>query len=168
MLIRTGVTMPASDTARLTVTFSREADLAMRAYSGAQGMRKGDLSRFIEDAVRWRMFDSAVQAVKVRNADIPPEDLYTAWSAPCIFRIGLFEGWLVEAVGKWAESSAVGNAQRCPRQARRFERSSNCPLIHSPAPHSFGVRCAKPVGPQSFELVGERWVNAAARSFPTV
>lgn len=74
--------MPASDTARLTVTFSREADLAMRAYSGAQGMRKGDLSRFIEDAVRWRMFDSAVQAVKVRNADIPPEDLYTAWSAP--------------------------------------------------------------------------------------
>ena len=74
--------MPASDAARLTVTFSRETDLAMRACSGAQGMRKGDLSRFIEDAVRWRMFDSAVQAVKARNADIAPEDLYTAWSAP--------------------------------------------------------------------------------------
>ena len=44
-------------TTRLTVTVSRETDLALRAYLGAQGMRKGDLSKFIEDAVRWRMFD---------------------------------------------------------------------------------------------------------------
>lgn len=75
--------MPAPDTARLTVTFSRETDLAMRAYLGAQGMRKGDLSKFIEDAVRWRMFDSAVQAVKARNADIPPEDLQAAIDEAC-------------------------------------------------------------------------------------
>jgi hypothetical protein len=53
--------MPSDDTTRLTVTFSRETDLALRAYLGAQGMRKGDLSRFIEDAVRWSMFDQAVQ-----------------------------------------------------------------------------------------------------------
>jgi hypothetical protein len=46
-------------------------------------MRKGDLSRFIEDAVRWRMFDSAVQAVKASNADIPPEDLQTAIDEAC-------------------------------------------------------------------------------------
>jgi hypothetical protein len=75
--------MPATDSARLTVTFSRETDLAMRAYLGAQGMRKGDLSRFIEDAVRWRMFDSAVQAVKARNADISPEDLQAAIDEAC-------------------------------------------------------------------------------------
>jgi len=37
-------------------------------------------------------------------------------------------------VGKWAETCAVGNAKRCPRQAGRFERSSNCPLVHRPRP----------------------------------
>jgi len=48
--------MSAEETTRLTVTFTRETDLALRAYLGAQGMRKGDLSKFIEDAIRWRMF----------------------------------------------------------------------------------------------------------------
>jgi hypothetical protein len=70
-------------TTRLTVTFSRETDLALRAFLGAQGMRKGDLSRFIEDAVRWRMFDQAVQGVKARNADIPAEDLQAAIDEAC-------------------------------------------------------------------------------------
>jgi hypothetical protein len=30
-------------------------------------MKKGDLSKFIEDAVRWRMFDRTIQTVKARN-----------------------------------------------------------------------------------------------------
>ena len=46
--------MSNEETTRLTVTFSRETDLALRAFLGAQGMRKGDLSKFIEDAVRWQ------------------------------------------------------------------------------------------------------------------
>jgi hypothetical protein len=75
--------MANQETTRLTVTFSRETDLALRAFLGAQGMRKGDLSRFIEDAVRWRMFDQAVQGVKARNADIPPEDLQAAIDEAC-------------------------------------------------------------------------------------
>lgn len=36
---------------------SREIDLTLRTYLGAQGMRKGDLSKFIEEAVRWRIFN---------------------------------------------------------------------------------------------------------------
>jgi hypothetical protein len=75
--------MSTAHTTRLTVTFSQETDLAMRAYLGAQGMRKGDLSKFIEDAVRWRMFDSQVQAVKARHADIPVEDLQAAIDEAC-------------------------------------------------------------------------------------
>jgi hypothetical protein len=65
------------------VIFNQESDPAMRCYLDAQGMREGDLSRFIEDPVRWRMFDSAVQAVKARNADIPPEDLQAAIDEAC-------------------------------------------------------------------------------------
>ena len=75
--------MPAPDTARVTVTFSRATVLAMRCDLDAQGMREGDLSGFIEDAVRWRMFDSAVHAVKARHADIPPEDLRAAIDEAC-------------------------------------------------------------------------------------
>ena len=70
-------------TARWTVTVSRETDLALRAYLGSQGMRKGDLSKFIEDAVRWRMFDRTVQEVKARHADIPVEELQAAIDEAC-------------------------------------------------------------------------------------
>lgn len=34
--------MSNEETTRLTVTLSRETDLALRAFLGAQGMRKGD------------------------------------------------------------------------------------------------------------------------------
>ena len=72
---------------RLTVTFSRETDLALRAYLGAQGMRKGDLSKFIEDAVRWRMFDQAVQGVKARNAAVNADGLQAAIDEACAARL---------------------------------------------------------------------------------
>jgi hypothetical protein len=75
--------MSNEDTTRLTVTFTRETDMALRAYLGAQGMRKGDLSKFIEDAVRWRMFDQAVQGVKARNAAINPDELQAAIDEAC-------------------------------------------------------------------------------------
>ena len=75
--------MNEEPTARWTVTVSRETDLALRAYLGSQGMRKGDLSKFIEDAVRWRMFDRTVQEVKARHADTPVEELQAAIAAAC-------------------------------------------------------------------------------------
>lgn len=75
--------MNQDSTARWTVTVSRETDLALRAYLGSQGMRKGDLSKFIEDAVRWRMFDSTVQAVKARHADVPAAELQEAIDEAC-------------------------------------------------------------------------------------
>jgi hypothetical protein len=75
--------MATEETTRLTVTFSRETDRALRAFLGAQGLRKGDLSNFIEEAVRWRLFDRTVQAVKARNADVEPEDLQAAIDEAC-------------------------------------------------------------------------------------
>lgn len=75
--------MPNEETTRLTVTLSRETDLALRAFLGAQGTRKGDLSKFIEDAVRWRMFDQAVQGVKTHNADLDVDDLLAAIDEAC-------------------------------------------------------------------------------------
>ena len=67
--------MPASDLTRLTISWTKETDLELRTYLGSQGMKKGDLSKFIEDAVLWRLFDQTVIAIKTRNADTDPDTL---------------------------------------------------------------------------------------------
>jgi hypothetical protein len=38
-------------TTRWTVSMSRKTDIAVRTFLVARGMKKGDLSKFIEDAV---------------------------------------------------------------------------------------------------------------------
>ena len=65
------------DAVRWNVKVSKEIDLTLRTYLGAQGMKKGDLSKFIEDAVRWRIFNRTVQEIKARNADADPDELQT-------------------------------------------------------------------------------------------
>lgn len=60
---------------RWTIKVSPETDLSLRGFLGAQGMKKGDLSKFVEDAVRWRMLDRTVQIVKDRNQDIAADML---------------------------------------------------------------------------------------------
>jgi hypothetical protein len=62
-------------TTRLTISLSRKADRELRAYLGAQGMKKGDISKFIEEAVRWRIFHQTVQETRQAFADIPPGEL---------------------------------------------------------------------------------------------
>jgi hypothetical protein len=60
---------------RWNIKVSRETDLSLRTFLGAQGMKKGDLSKFIEEAVRWRVFHRTVQDIKARNAKAKPEEL---------------------------------------------------------------------------------------------
>lgn len=60
---------------RWNIKVSKETDLSLRTFLGAQGMKKGDLSKFIEDAVRWRVFHRTVQDIKSRNANTNPEEL---------------------------------------------------------------------------------------------
>ena len=60
---------------RWNVKVSKETDLTLRTYLGAQGMKKGDLSKFIEEAVRWRIFNRTVQEIKARNVGADPDEL---------------------------------------------------------------------------------------------
>ena len=60
---------------RWNIKVSRETDLTLRTFLGAQGAKKGDLSKFIEDAVRWRVFNLRVQDIRERNADVDPDEL---------------------------------------------------------------------------------------------
>lgn len=47
------------DSVRWSLKVSRETDEALRAYLGETGGRKGDLSRFVQDAVRARLKEQA-------------------------------------------------------------------------------------------------------------
>ena len=63
------------DGVRWNIKVSKETDLTLRTFLGSQGMKKGDLSKFIEEAVRWRVFHRTVQDIKSRNADTGLEEL---------------------------------------------------------------------------------------------
>ena len=60
---------------RWNLKVSKEIDLTLRTYLGARGMKKGDLSKFIEEAVRWRILNRTVQDIKSRNANADSEEL---------------------------------------------------------------------------------------------
>jgi Holliday junction resolvase len=60
---------------RWNIKVSKQTDLTLRTFLGAQGAKKGDLSKFIEDAVRWRVFNLTVQDIRERNVNVDPEEL---------------------------------------------------------------------------------------------
>jgi len=60
---------------RWNIKVSKETDLTLRSFLGARGMKKGDLSKFIEEAVRWRVFHRTLQDLRARNADADPGEL---------------------------------------------------------------------------------------------
>ncbi len=60
---------------RWNIKVSKETDLTLRTFLGARGMKKGDLSKFIEEAVRWRVFHRTVEDIKARNAGADPDEI---------------------------------------------------------------------------------------------
>ena len=62
---------------RWNIKVSKETDLTLRTFLGSQGMKKGDLSKFIEQAVRAHVFHCAVEDIKARNAGTDPNELQT-------------------------------------------------------------------------------------------
>ena len=60
---------------RWSIKVSKDTDLTLRTFLGAQGMKKGDLSKFIEDAVRWRVFQRTIEDIKARNADADADEI---------------------------------------------------------------------------------------------
>jgi len=63
------------DTTRWTVSVSKETDITVRSFLAKRGMKKGDLSKFIEEAVKWRVLDQTVTEVRSKFTDMPPAEL---------------------------------------------------------------------------------------------
>ena len=51
-----------------------ETDRAVRTFLARNGGKKGDLSRFVDEAVRRRMLDLTVSQIKDRNARYDPQE----------------------------------------------------------------------------------------------
>jgi len=60
---------------RWSVKVSKDTDLTLRTFLGAQGMKKGDLSKFIEEAVRRHVLQCTIQDIRARNADADPDEI---------------------------------------------------------------------------------------------
>ncbi len=66
------------DTTRWTVSVSKDTDIAVRSFLAQRGMKKGDLSKFIEEAVKWRVLDQTMVEARIQFADMPPGELDAA------------------------------------------------------------------------------------------
>ena len=62
-------------TVRWSLKISKDTDLSLRTFLGTQGMKKGDLSKFVEDAVNRRVLQCTIQDIWERNADADPDEI---------------------------------------------------------------------------------------------
>ncbi len=60
---------------RWTVKVSKDTDISLRSFLAQRGMKKGDLSKFIERAVQKEVFAQTVADVQARNVNVPDETI---------------------------------------------------------------------------------------------
>jgi hypothetical protein len=72
-----------SDLTRWTVKVSKETDIALRSYLAERGGKKGDLSKFIERAVRKEVLRATVRDIQERNADLPGHEVQALLDEAC-------------------------------------------------------------------------------------
>jgi hypothetical protein len=61
--------------ARWSLKISRETDVALRTLLATRGGRKGDLSRFVEEAVNREILRETIRDVQARNMDAAPDEI---------------------------------------------------------------------------------------------
>ncbi|MCY7389693.1 MAG: ribbon-helix-helix domain-containing protein [Burkholderiales bacterium] len=61
--------METDELVRWTVKVSKDTDVSLRSFLAQRGTKKGDLSKFIEQAVQKEVFAQTVANVQARNAE---------------------------------------------------------------------------------------------------
>lgn len=67
--------MGESETVRWTISVPKETDVSLRTYLAQGGLKKGNLSEFVADAVRWRLFDLNVTEARAKNASASSDEI---------------------------------------------------------------------------------------------
>lgn len=60
---------------RWNLSIPEETDRTVRTFLARNGGKKGDLSRFVDDAVRRRVFDLTVAQVKERTTELDQREI---------------------------------------------------------------------------------------------
>ena len=60
---------------RWNLVIPERTDRAVRTYLARTGGRKGDLSRFVDEAVRRHVLDLTIRAIKDRNARYDQQEI---------------------------------------------------------------------------------------------
>ena len=69
----------STTTTRWNLVVSKQTDKDLRQLLASEGRgKKGELSRFVEEAVSKHIFDTALKAVHKRNANVPYEEIEAA------------------------------------------------------------------------------------------
>jgi hypothetical protein len=61
--------------ARWSLKVSSETDIALRTLLAQRGGRKGDLSRFVEEAVNREVLREMARDIQARNADVDADEI---------------------------------------------------------------------------------------------
>jgi hypothetical protein len=66
-------------TTRWNLVVSKNLDKSLRQFLASEGRsKKGELSRFVEEAVNKHIFDTALMAAREHNKDVPLEEIEAA------------------------------------------------------------------------------------------
>jgi hypothetical protein len=69
----------STTTTRWNLVVSKQTDKDLRQLLASEGRsKKGEISRFVEEAVRKHIFDTALEAVHEHNANVPYEEIEAA------------------------------------------------------------------------------------------
>ena len=68
---------------RWTVSVPKETDTSLRCFLAERGMKKGDISKFIVDAVKWRVFEQTAAEIREKFEGVPPEELQNIVDEAC-------------------------------------------------------------------------------------
>lgn len=63
-----------SNPARWNLVISEQTNIAVRSFLALKGFKKGDLSSFVEEAVRWRVFDQTLTEARSGFDDLPMDE----------------------------------------------------------------------------------------------
>ena len=90
--------MTGDNTTRWTVTVSKDTDIAVRSLLAQRGLKKGDLSKFIEDAVKWRVFDQTYDNYLLSIASGGEADYLVTGDKPDLLALGHYQGTKIVSV----------------------------------------------------------------------
>ena len=63
-----------SNAARWNLVISEQTNIAVRSFLALKGFKKGDLSSFVEEAVRWRVFDQTLTEARSGFDDLQVDE----------------------------------------------------------------------------------------------